>query len=380
MVKIGRLASTMLLMSIWLLVGSPCVAQGPAVPPSAGEPPQRCLQLQQFLKLVGLEGEPSSFDAYKILSGSSLTLNTQHPSTPYAIAFNRQSTHMAVGGFEGDIAVWDLRTVQKIFEAKPAPQKSIKALALSSDASLLASSSKGRVLIWNLESQEQAPLELQERGKIAFLVFSEDDSLLVGAGGRILGSFRAWDLDTRQLVWRSSTSTDIMDFVLDDGGSRVYSAGIGGVAEWRIGTRDPERKTSFKYLGEAVFGGGFLQMSRWHPIVVRARDTGQIGIWSRETGQPLCRSLVDPGALDSFLPSRRLSALAVSPDGTVFATATRVVRFWDVRHARELGPLFPLDSPLRPKAQVQTLIFRPDGHALAIGYSDGTVHLWTWGK
>jgi RNA polymerase sigma factor (sigma-70 family) len=66
--------------------------------------------------------------------------------------------------------------------------------------------------------------------------------------------------------------------------------------------------------------------------------------------------------------------IALSPDGTVLATAPQAgkrVRLWDTRTLKELPPL--LDQPA---TWVRPMTFSPDGKLLAVTYGDPAVRVW----
>jgi RNA polymerase sigma factor (sigma-70 family) len=67
-------------------------------------------------------------------------------------------------------------------------------------------------------------------------------------------------------------------------------------------------------------------------------------------------------------------SIALSPDGTVLATAPQAgkrVRLWDTRTLKELPPLLK-----QPDKWVRPMTFSPDGKLLAVTYGDSTVRLW----
>jgi RNA polymerase sigma factor (sigma-70 family) len=67
-------------------------------------------------------------------------------------------------------------------------------------------------------------------------------------------------------------------------------------------------------------------------------------------------------------------SVALSPDGTVLATAPHAgkrVRLWDTRTLKELPPLQE-----QPEKWVRPMTFSPDGKVLAVTYGDPTVRVW----
>lgn len=69
---------------------------------------------------------------------------------------------------------------------------------------------------------------------------------------------------------------------------------------------------------------------------------------------------------------RRLSALAVSPDGRLLARGHEngSVVIWDTESGSAVGP------PLQGGGRITDITFSPDGHFLASANLDGSVILW----
>jgi WD40 repeat protein len=71
--------------------------------------------------------------------------------------------------------------------------------------------------------------------------------------------------------------------------------------------------------------------------------------------------------------TRAVTAVAVSPDGSLFLTGSRdtTARFWDAATGLPLGP------PLRHSAPVTHVAFAPDGKRVATGTGTGSAMVWT---
>ncbi|MGI5272403.1 NACHT and WD repeat domain-containing protein [Nonomuraea sp. CA-218870] len=99
--------------------------------------------------------------------------------------------------------------------------------------------------------------------------------------------------------------------------------------------------------------------------IVTGSDDGTARLWDtasrRQLGAPISRRAYDcPDVRPAF-----------SPDGRTLATACAgVVRFYDVRTRRELGPA------LEHEAVVSALAYRPDGRTLVTGDFRGVVRQW----
>ncbi len=126
----------------------------------------------------------------------------------------------------------------------------------------------------------------------------------------------------------------------------------------RIGTlrfRHPDGATSVAWLPDGK-------------TLVSAGGMGEIRFWDPETGR-LRRVIQSKGT--------RVTAVAVSPDGTLLAWASQLapyaaygVQLWDVKAEKELRLI------RHPMVELKMLAFSPDGKTLAIGEAANGLFLW----
>lgn len=116
-----------------------------------------------------------------------------------------------------------------------------------------------------------------------------------------------------------------------------------------------------------------LAMSPDGKIVAGGADNNAIQLWDVATGKPTTK-LTDH--TDWVL------SLAFSPDGKELASGgyDGTVRLWDVaggKKVRDIAaqPPAPPNTPPRPPNVIWSLAFSPDGKLLAVGGSDGPIHL-----
>jgi WD40 repeat protein len=99
--------------------------------------------------------------------------------------------------------------------------------------------------------------------------------------------------------------------------------------------------------------------------LILATIRGTIRLWNLEAGQPPTAPVIGHTA--------EITAVAVSPDGHYFATASddTTVRIWDASTGKPIG------TPLTGHSgAVNAVAFSPDSRMLASGGTDGNVLLW----
>ena len=114
-----------------------------------------------------------------------------------ALAFFPDGNSLAVGGEDGNIMIWDVRTNERKVQL-PSDGKRIKAIAISPDGSILAApNGRRRLTLWNLQAKpipSEIPVELSFAGPIAFS--PDGHSLAIADSQKIM----IWDIDKQSIV------------------------------------------------------------------------------------------------------------------------------------------------------------------------------------
>ena len=203
---------------------------------------------------------------------------------------------------------------------EPIQSGPITALALSSNARLLAAASRDRSLrIWDLNRQAPAFSLRGQRGTVLGLAFSPDNRLLASAG---FDATRVWDLETRQLLPALSTNHFVSWSVAfsPDGGT-LAAGGFRAVRCWEVATGRERCRIVTKSINRAVSfspDGQTLAVGDGHDIT----------LWQSATGAALARFAG---------PASEVTWLAWSPDSHLLASVSRggTPQYWDITRREE---------------------------------------------
>jgi len=120
-------------------------------------------------------------------------------------------------------------------------------------------------------------------------------------------------------------------------------------------------------------------------VLITAGTSEQVRIWNTDTLELI--AILDDGIVNEFhsqtgwvVEKKKahhgwISALAVSPDQSLFATGgyDHLIKLWDIDTQRVIGELG------QRRNQVSALVFADEVHVVA-GYEDGTIRLWSVSK
>lgn len=287
-----------------------------------------------------------------------------HKATVDALAYAPDGKLLATAGRDRNICLWEAASGARLrvlpYPAHNVPQ--LEALAISSDSSLLASGdSQGTIILWNIaEAKAVRQMTLKKPGGIAFptairaLTFLPRSHLL--ASGSDDGTARLWNIESGQGVRRlrgreallSHGSVNSMSFA-PDGQTIACGLQSGAIALHRVDTGEllhPEHGHLAMIDALAISPDGSM--------VATAGAESTIRLWDRATGKLLrCLDSDDPNGVRS---------LAWSPDGKHLAAATalRQVLIWALDTGRRLHQL-----------QGRFVAFAPDGRLIISGAPGG---------
>ncbi len=302
------------------------------------------------------------------------------------------------GAYKDRIRLWEVATGEEIstidFQAR--------AVALSPDGRTLASSSGRGIELWDVETGSQvAAMSGRGTSGIESLAFSPDGRLLAAGDSWSGTSVHLWDTETATRTATLEGHRDAVNRVVfsPDGRSVASASQDHTVKLWDVASASIV--TTFEGHTSWVFSVDFSPDG-----TLLASASEEVKVWDIDTGEAATFSLGDGfsglrGSVDFSPDGTKLAAIsadgvtllevatgsavslatghpygsravALSPDGTMLATAAKnvEVHLWDVATGS-------VNAMLRGHTvRVNSVEFSPDGTTLASSGSDRTIKLW----
>ncbi|HAB15641.1 MAG TPA: protein kinase [Verrucomicrobiota bacterium] len=279
---------------------------------------------------------------------SALETLTNRPTRGFSVSFSPDGSRLAVGWFDGRVDLWDVQNRRLIRALTDHRDHGFGRVAFSPVRNLLAATSETNVVtLYDLDSGRESVLwrdSDQGEWSVYNLSFSQDGSKL------IIGTDKPFYPESKP----------------DDSGEAVW---VVNVASAQIESRHwtAEGRNSF-------FGGARLSPDNRRLYLPRP------DVWNNRYSIQ-CLDLAAGRELWRTEPQRDygLTALAVSPDGRVFASGSGyedpTIRIWDAATGKLINSL------TGHTGWVCNLEFTKDGRRLISAASDQTIRCWdtsTW--
>jgi WD40 repeat protein len=329
-----------------------------------------------------------------------------------SVAFSPDSKTVVTGSGNGLARLWDVATRHEIGAPFSARTGEVGPVAFSPDGKIIATASGGRVRLWDAATLDQigAPMTAGTgfNGRVSAIAFRSGGNTLATAAG---GTVQLWDVVTQRRVGVTLTVGRRCSFTcalaFSPGGTTVAAASGDKVSLWSMATH--------RLIGAPMTVGtgpsGYVEALAFSPngkTIATGSDDGRARLWAvaseSQLGLPLtvATTPLDIGQAMSFSPDghtlvtgthdglvwlwdadiyRQLGAptpvglvsgVAVSPNGTILATASDNVRLWDLVTQKWIGAPLGNNSPLGWVA----VAFSPDGNTLTAVSANGLVRSW----
>ncbi|MBE8516423.1 hypothetical protein ILP97_02645 [Amycolatopsis sp. H6(2020)] len=359
-------------------------------------------------KWLASGGEDGTIRLWSLADGGSPVVLRGHEGAVYAVAFSPDGLHLTSAGADGTVRVWDLaRKADAVVLGRH--EGGAFDVAYSPDGHSIASAGNdGAVKIWNADVAAEPMVLRGHRGAIGSVAFSPDGHSVASVGHD--GTVKIWDVDEvgDLTVLRGRHGRSVSVAASQDGRMVVSGGQDGTVCLWDVsvsrapivlvGNTKPVVHVAISPTGRqvaAVYEDGTVDIwktgqpaaptrlrepSSGNPVVRLAfnADGNQLTgiaeayiafVWNtpESSSAQLVPVSVLVGAASHFLPRSGW----LSPDGRHFATVDSGIVLWDLDGRGSLTAL-----PLGDVWLLQTLAFSHDGAYLAVGFDDGTVHIW----
>ena len=282
-----------------------------------------------------------------------------HAGTVYSVAFNRTGDLLASANADATIALWSVVRERRLRMLR-GHTATVNGVAFNPSGTTLASASNdGTLGMWDIATGRRLHTLRGHTGAVEAVAFSRDGTMLASASAdRTVGLWNASSGQSLRFLHGHAGTVQSVDF--SAAGDELASGGNdGAVILWDL---KPARVRPYYALGD-VYG---IAVNPRADLLAAASQTSSgsfVKVWNLKTG-----------ALRFVLPSRSgpAEALAFSPDGTALALAgtSGSLTLWDLTGRRVPRVLPGGAGPLYAVA------FSPDGATVAAASDGGSVLLW----
>jgi len=321
----------------------------------------RGLRLSSDGSTVALASRDLRVRTFDVESLQLVTEFAGHTAQPVALAFNETATSLVSGGADQTLRVWDgasglTRAVLSGHEG------TVKAVEVSPDGRfLLTHDSEGKLRLWRVDGSGDLSV-LGEHDSFVYpvAVSPRGDTI---ASGSWDGTVRLWSVRSGTERQRYDLGYDPFELSFSPDGSRLAVAGSqGGTSILGLDSSLSRRE---------------IALGQWRDQAVEWKSNEQLWIGHNRQREGLENlNLVDvrDGQIlwRSEIPGKGILDLALSPDGSTLAVASRdgVIRLLDAETHELRATLEGHD------AEVHDLAFGPKGERLISGSADSSARVW----
>ena len=270
------------------------------------------------------------------------------------LAFSPDNSLLAVGGYDGQVQIWDLANRQELSSFRH--ENAVTAVSFSPRGDYLASASVDETArVWQLNSGREY-LRLKHTDDVNAVVFSKSGKFVVTASAD--GTARVWETQQGTEFTRMTHDASVESVVLSPDGVHAITIGGSTASLWEM-----TNQRELKFFNFAAFA---VSPDNEHFVGASGRATTTVyGIASGNKG----RSVNHDGDIGDIL---------FAPDGKWVATSDGyTVKVWDITSESKI-------YELAHSRVVWRIAFSPDGKLLGTASSprDGytLIRIWNWAE
>jgi WD40 repeat protein len=289
-------------------------------------------------------------------TGNDITPTHEVEDCVYCLAYSSDGRHLAAGGNERSIRIWDLQSGG--WGRREGHEGYVFSVAVSPDLKTVASAGGKPFLRLHPLADEKGCVTVKGPKAIVFCVaFSSDGRLLVSGDGD--HHIRVFDVKTeRELARFQGEETEVYAVAVSPDCKTIASGGAAHTVHlWDLATH---AVTNFPVQESAIHGLAFSPNGR---MLASTGDSNTVRLWDVATTR---------AGLTLSGHEQAVNRIAFSPDGRTVATCSGdgTVRLWEVLTGDERWRFVGHDG------DVYGVTFSPDGRRLASSSADTSVLIW----
>jgi serine/threonine protein kinase len=304
---------------------------------------------------------------------TSLSTDRSPATMIYALAWSPDRRHIASGGHDRLVQIWDATTGTTSF-VYHGHAAAVTAIAWSPDGNYIASASLDKtVQVWDIDAGQKISSYAGHVGMVYTLAWSPD--------GKCIASSSGGGADNALHIWNAATGQNILTYkghtywiralAWSPDGKSIASGSLREVQVWNA-TRG---KKISSYRGHE----GWVRAVAWSPDgkrIASASEDKTVQIWEITKGKQF---MTFRGHADW------VNTLAWSPDGkrVVSASKDNVAQVWDAEHPPTLSTIRPQPGSYHTfrahTDSVFAVVWLPDGKHIASASGDRSVQVWNAG-
>ncbi|MFA8019177.1 hypothetical protein [Bremerella cremea] len=275
----------------------------------------------------------------------------------FALFADGKRVAIAAGWHDPEVEIRDIAT-SKVVQSFKVDGFRVVSLAVSPDGKYIAvGNDKGSAQVWDVETEQFAPLQITHTGSIACLAFSQDSHLLVSGGGD--GMIAVWDLYAKEVTqpqqWQNNRI--VTTAISSDGKLMATGGGNADAIIWDAATGQQKDVIHEPFPAETIDRVLFSPDGKQMVFTF-----GQPQVVLVKLPEALREGKLDgPSVQGNFGPSG-LSMVAYSPDGkTIALGGMEEVSIWKMPEEDKVHSF----KDVKEGAFVDQVAFSPDSSLVA---------------